>query len=257
MTNYQIGAQMYSVRTLCQTTEDRKDTMTKLKARGYNLLQYTGAGQDIPAADFAAYLEETDTICGSTHISFDEIEEDIEKVIANHKLWKCSYPGIGGMPQQYRSAGKEGFLEFARRAEKAAQRFEDAGMHFVYHNHSFEFVKYDGKPGLQLLMENTRMLQFELDLFWVQAGGGFPLEWIKKVQGRMDVVHFKEMTGGAKPVVMAPIGEGNMDWPAIMAACDEIGVKMAFIEQDNAVETDPLACMKTSHDNLVKMGGKF
>ena len=44
---------------------------------------------------------------------------------------------------------------------------------------------------------------------------------------------------------------------AIIKACDDIGVRYALIEQDNAVETDSLACMKASHDYLVSVGGTF
>lgn len=256
MTNYQIGAQMFSVRTLTQTAEGLRDTLKAIKEMGYNIVQHSGAGKDIAPEVVADCVQEAGLSCISTHISFEEMEADLDKVIANHKLWKCPYPGIGGLPGDFRGS-KEGFLEFARRADVVAERLQGEGMTFVYHNHAFEFIKYDGVPALQILMENTKFLQFELDLFWVQAGGGSPLDWIKKVEGRMDVVHFKEMTGAAKPVCMAPIGEGNMNWPAIMKACDEIGVKYAFVEQDNAVETDPLGCMKTSHDNLVKFGGKF
>ncbi len=256
MTNYTIGAQMYSVRTLTQDEAGLLSTMKALKEMGYTQLQYSGAGKDIPAEAFAEYLQETNTLCGSTHISFQEMEEDLDKVIKNHKLWNCAYPGIGGLPGEYRES-KEGYLEFARKADAIAEKLEGEGMHFVYHNHAFEFMKFDGVPALQILMENTKFMQFELDLFWVQAGGGSPLDWIKKVEGRMDVVHFKEMTGALKPVMMAPIGEGNMNWPVLMKACEDIGVKLAFVEQDNAVDTDPLGCMKTSHDNLVKMGGSF
>lgn len=256
MTSYQIGAQMYSVRTLTQDTQGLLTTMQALKDVGYNSLQYSGAGKDIPAEDFAAYLKKTGTQCHSTHISFAEMEEDLATVIRNHKLWNCAYPGIGGLPGEYRES-KESYLAFAKKADAIAQKLEDEGMHFVYHNHAFEFMKFGGVPALQILLENTKYLQFELDLFWVQAGGADPLEWIEKVAGRMDVVHFKEMTGATKPVMMAPIGEGNMNWPKLMQACEAIGVKHAFVEQDNAVETDPLGCMRTSHDNLVKMGGRF
>ena len=104
-------------------------------------------------------------------------------------------------------------------------------------------------------------MQFELDVYWIQSGGGDPVEWIKKVQGRMDVVHFKEMVGclptNGSMTKMAPVGEGNFDWRKIMQACDDTGVKFAFIEQDNAVDTDPLGCMRTSLENLTKLGGRF
>ena len=79
----------------------------------------------------------------------------------------------------------------------------------------------------------------------------------------MDVVHFKEMVGrlpnekNRSMTEMAPVGEGNFDWKKIMQACDDTGVQYAFIEQDNAVETDPLLCMKKSIDNLTALGGRF
>jgi len=42
-------------------------------------------------------------------------------------------------------------------------------------------------------------------------------------------VHFKEMVGGTRQLpIMAPIGDGNMNWPRLMAKCDEIGVKYAL-----------------------------
>ena len=256
MTKLQIGAQMYSVRDHCQDADEMLKCMKEIKAIGYNVCQLSGHNKEIPAEQLKDMLDEAGLKCVCTHIGFQEMEEDLDKVIKNHKLWKCSYPGIGGLPGEYRES-KEGYLEFARKADAIAERLEGEGMHFVYHNHAFEFMKYDGVPALQILMENTKHLQFELDLFWVQAGGGSPLDWIKKVAGRMDVVHFKEMTGALKPVMMAPIGEGNMNWPVLMKACDEIGVKLAYIEQDNAVESDPLGCMKTSHDYLAKIGGRF
>ena len=108
-------------------------------------------------------------------------------------------------------------------------------------------------------MENcSDAVQFELDLFWVQMGGGNPLDWIEKVRGRMDVVHFKEMNGSKENKgVIAPIGKGNMNWAAIMDKCDEIGVKYAMIEQDNAVSQGSLDCMLYSLNTLKKLGGRF
>ena len=108
-------------------------------------------------------------------------------------------------------------------------------------------------------MENcSPAVQFELDLYWVQMGGGSPLEWIEKVRGRMEVVHFKEMNGSRESRgVIAPIGKGNMNWSALMAACDDIGVKYAMIEQDNAVEQGSLDCMFYSLNTLKRLGGRF
>ena len=76
-------------------------------------------------------------------------------------------------------------------------------------------------------------MQFELDTFWVQTGGGDVVDWIKRLQGRMDVVHFKDMASdGQAKQIMAEIGQGNLNWDGIIQACRSIGVKWYLVEQD-------------------------
>lgn len=259
MTKLQIGAQMYSLRDHCQNAEEMLAALKVLKAMGYNICQLSGHNREIPAEQIRDMLDESGMSCVCTHIGFQEMEEDIDRVIREHKLWNCEYPGIGGLPVEFRTP--EGYVEFAKRASKVAEKLQDNGLHFIYHNHAFEFERFEkvGKTGLELLMENcSPAVQFELDLYWVQMGGGNPLDWIEKVRGRMDVVHFKEMNGSRESRgVIAPIGKGNMNWAAIMAACDDIGVKYALIEQDNAVEQGSLDCMFYSLNTLKRLGGRF
>ena len=101
-------------------------------------------------------------------------------------------------------------------------------------------------------------VQFELDSYWVQAGGANPVSWFRKVNGRMDVAHFKDMRGcdNFSPVqTMVPVGSGNLDWAALKLACEETAVKFAEVEQDNASDMDdPLSQMEISANNLKKMG---
>lgn len=260
MTNLQIGAQLYSVRDHCQDPVEMLKCMKEIKAIGYNICQLSGHNKEFTAEQLKGMLDESGLTCACTHISFQEMEEDTDKVIKDHKTLECAYPGIGGLPGEFRTS-PEGYIEFAKRASKIAEKMLDNGQHFIYHNHAFEFYRFPevGKTGLELLMENSSdAVQFELDMFWVQMGGGNPLDYIEKVRGRMDVAHFKEMNGTPENKnVIAPIGAGNMNWTAIMKACDDIGVKYAMIEQDNAVETDSIGCMRFSYNTLSKLGGRF
>ena len=259
MTNLQIGAQLYSVRDHCQNAEDMLKCLKELKAIGYNTCQLSGQSSELSAEQLRDLLDEAGLTCACTHIGFQQMEEDIDKVIRDHKILGCEYPGIGGLPGEFRTA--EGYVEFAKRASKVADKLLDNGMHFLYHNHAFEFYRFPeiGKTGLELLFENSsESVQFELDTFWVQMGGGSVLEWIEKVRGRMDVVHFKEMNGTVDSRnVIAPIGAGNLNWTAIMKACDDIGVKYAMIEQDNAPSLGALDCMYYSMKTLKALGGRF
>src|SRR5690606_11136708 len=98
---------------------------------------------------------------------------------------------IGGMPGSYRN--EAGYSQFAQEASAVARRLAEAGLTFSYHNHDFEFERYSGRPGLQILIEESDpALGFEIDTYWVQRGGGDPAYWIRKVAGRIPIVHLKD-----------------------------------------------------------------
>jgi sugar phosphate isomerase/epimerase len=93
----------------------------------------------------------------------------------------------------------------------------------------------------------------------VQAGGADPTAWIRKVNGRMKVVHLKDFVIGGpelKPQ-FAEVGEGNMNFRAILDACAEIGVEWGAVEQDNCYGRDPFESLGISVRNLKAMGAEF
>ena len=71
------------------------------------------------------------------------------------------------------------------------------------------------------------------------------MEWIKKAEGRMEVVHFKDMAMSGWNQVFAEIGEGNPNWRAIIDVCREIGVKWYAVEQD-VCRRDPFDSLQIS-----------
>ena len=191
----QLGAQMYTLREYTKTAEGLREALHKVKDMGYRAVQLSGHGADIAVEQAAEYLQETGLQCAATHISFEEMQDDLAAVVKKHRAWNCQYAGVGSMPGKYRGSA-EGFRAFAKDASQVAKALADEGLHFIYHNHHFEFEKFDGKLGYEILLEESApQVQFELDTFWVQTGGGDVVDWIKRLQGRMDVVHFKDMTG--------------------------------------------------------------
>ena len=101
-------------------------------------------------------------------------------------------------------------------------------------------------------------LGFTLDTFWVKAGGYDVIEEIKRLSGRLPVVHFKDMLitedGQRK---MAWVGGGNqLDFEAIIPAFEAAGTKLAYVEQDDCNGENPFDCLKKSYDYLVSLGLK-
>ncbi len=252
-----IAAQLYTLREYLKTPEDIAETLKKVKEIGYNAVQVSGMGP----IDDQALKELADeaglTIC-ATHVGWQDLKDNLDKVIEKHKIWDCKYVGLGGLPGEYRT--KEGYSEFAKIASEIGRELKQAGLQFIYHNHDFEFAKFDGKTGLEILFEESdpEAVDFELDVYWVQAGGADVIDWIEKVRGRMKVVHLKDMVVTPdRKQLFAEVGEGNMNFEKILKACEEIGVEWGAVEQDQCYDRSPFESLAISQRNLQRMGASF
>lgn len=250
-----VAAQMYTLRQFTKTPSDIATALAKVKAIGYDAIQISAFGP-IDASELAKMLDGEGLVVASTHTKWEMFTDEIDGVIEEHRMWGCKHPAIGGMPGQYRNP--EGVVAFAKLAEDVGRKLTVAGMDFSYHNHNFEFQKVGPKTWLEVLYDSTdpRYLKAEIDTYWVQAGGGDPAEWIRRMSGRMPILHLKDMTMGDDGQRMAEIGEGNLNWPAILAAAKEAGVEWYCVEQDQCYDRDPFDSLKISVENLHAMGLK-
>ncbi|WP_284644531.1 sugar phosphate isomerase/epimerase family protein [Paenibacillus silviterrae] len=250
-----IAVQLFTLKKFVQTPEDIAASLKRVKEIGYNAVQVSAVGPIDDQALKGIADQNGLTIC-ATHIPYTQLTENLEAVIEKHRVWDCSYVGLGSIPPQYRDS-LEGYLTFAQQANEIGKRLADAGLSFIYHNHNFEFTKLNGRLGMDILLEETdpRFVGFELDMYWVQAGGADPAEWIRKVKGRMKVAHFKDMMiYPEREQRFAEVGEGNMNYAAIVEACRSTGVEWAAVEQDNCYDKDPFECLATSYRNLRQLG---
>jgi sugar phosphate isomerase/epimerase len=67
------------------------------------------------------------------------------------------------------------------------------------------------------------------------------------------LVHLKDMAVQANTPIMAEVGEGNMNWESILAACQEAGVLWYIVEQDTC-QRDPFESLGISLRNLRALG---
>ncbi|MDB5085769.1 MAG: sugar phosphate isomerase/epimerase [Bacilli bacterium] len=249
-----LAAQLYTVREFMKTPEDIASGLKRIKQIGYNAVQVSGIGPIEPQALKEITDSEGLTIC-ATHIGFGDLKDNLDAVIEKHKLWGCKYVGLGGLPGEYRTS-RASYVQFAKEASEIGRKLSDAGLKFIYHNHNFEFVKFDGLTGMEILLQETdpAAVDFEIDVYWVQAAGADPAAWVKKVDGRMKVVHLKDMMmNDDRQQFFAEVGEGNMNWSTILPACEQIGVEWAPVEQDRCLG-NPFDSLQISFNNLTKMG---
>lgn len=250
MQDSNIAVQLYTLRDFAKTPEALRTTFQKLADIGYTAAQVSGIGP-IDPAQVKEYADESGLKICATHVSWDRLENDLDALARQHQGWGCKYVGLGCLPDQYQTS-QDGYRTFAKRASEIALRLkEQYGLQLIYHNHDFEFERFDGITGMDILLNesNHDSFGFELDLFWVQAGGGDPIEWTHKVKGRMQVVHLKDMTIVERSRNFAELGEGNMNYKGIIDACRQTGVEWYVVEQD-VCHRDPFESVSISLDYL-------
>ncbi len=253
MTN-NLGAQLYTVRDYTQTLEGIGRSLEKVAQIGYKAIQISGFGS-VDAHEVKRLVESNNLTVAATHMAWEKFLNALDEVIDIHLLWNCPHTAIGGLPAEYYSLS--GLQRFLDELSGIAEPLKQAGLDFSYHNHNHELARYEGETWLKRLYQSTskEMLKAELDVYWIQAGGGDPAEWIRSCSNRQPLLHLKDMTiGPDRQQRMAEIGEGNMNWTAIIQAAQEAGVQWYLVEQDHCYERDPFDSLAISYRNLVKMG---
>jgi sugar phosphate isomerase/epimerase len=205
----------------------------------------------------------------------DSLMNDFDKIVADCMRLACRLVRIGMMPF-WAMASKKALLDFCNRSNEMAARFADHGIALYYHNHHIEFAKYDGRYVLDIIRESAPLMKFELDVHWIHRGGKDPVSVLKDYAGLVDLVHLKDYRIGQLPqnafellqagdrqafmkafegvVQFAEVGEGNLDFKAIIDQSLSSGAKYLLIEQDNQYGRDPFDCVAASRDNLIALG---
>lgn len=247
----QIAAQMYTLRQFTQTEEDIYKTLKKVSEIGFKAVQLSGMAK-IDTKLLKSMLDEFSLTVCATHIPYERLKNELDAVIEEHKILGCKHIVIPSAPREYRSG--EGFVKLAKEANEIGKKLKDVGITLSYHNHSFEFKKHNGKTWLEILFENSEptFLEAEIDTYWVQFAGANVEKWIRKLKDRMSLIHLKDMEMlEEKQQIMSEIGNGNLDWEGIIAACEEANIEWYIIEQD-VCQMDPFESLKISLDYLVK-----
>lgn len=253
MEKLNLGLQLYTLREYCATPKLFHHAVDKAAEMGYKYIQFSGGAAT--EQDFIDALKRTGLICGLTHAEDDELINHTQDVIEFHNKLGCDNIGIGGLPYAYRN--HDGFYKFIERYGKAMEELKKAGKNFCYHNHWFEFEKYeDGKTGMDILLENTDpdVFKLTLDTAWAHRAGIDCADFIRRHPGRVACLHLKDYMMVGDEVTLIEVLDGNMNFDSIIDACIEDGIKWLFVEQD-FIRMNAYDSAQRSYDNLMNKYG--
>ena len=113
---------------------------------------------------------------------------------------------------------------------------------------------------------------------WVQRGGMAPLDMLEAYSGACKLIHVKDFRVAPMPeeavkrseagemdmkefygiflslAQFAEVGQGNMNWPALLPAAEEAGAEYFLIEQDDTYGRDPIDAIRDSREYLRSIG---
>lgn len=243
--------QLYSVRDM--TARDFAGTMKKVADIGYKLVETAGYGNLKTAKEAKKALDEAGLKAVSGHFAIDMLEKQIEQVVEDAEVLGLEMVVCPYLAEDRRNAA--GYEATAKSLEKAGLALHQYGPVLAYHNHAFEFDKFGGKTGMDILMENTQphLVAAEIDVYWVKSAGVDPVEYLNKLGDRVRALHLKDMLEGTEKR-FAPVGTGVIDFKAVLAAAEKNGVRYGIVEQDRTYDQATLDAIKISLENLKKLG---
>lgn len=191
----EITVQLYSVRE--QAKADYEGTLRAIAAMGFNNVEPAGfPGTTVTRA--AKLFKELGLKAPSCHGPLPQGENKnqiIEDALAlGHKYL------FTGCPANFQSDFKS-----EATVKAAAERYCEAavfaakfGLQVGYHNHDWDLLPINGRPGYQIFLDNTPdTVLFEADLFWVTRAGLDPVTFIQEIGVRGKVLHFKDGAASA------------------------------------------------------------
>lgn len=276
MKNFKVALQLYSVRKDMEA--DIASTLEKVKKIGYDYVEFAGYF-NTPAKKIRELLDQNGLSCVSVHQTYDIFLSDAEASVACLQIIGAKYSAIPWMGKE-KHAGMPVFCQTIDEITRVGRTLKNAGIQLLYHNHDFEFEKYEGKFLLDCLYEAipADLLQTEIDTCWVRYAGYEPGAYLRKYVGRSPVVHLKDFTCSnfnmgpvyalinnsgmaGKPASredagfkFQPVGYGMQDIPAILTASEDIGADIVVVEQDESTDRAPMEAAKMSRDYLRRLG---
>lgn len=247
-----LGAQLFTVRDFAQTAEGIDSALKRVAQIGYRAVQVSGIGAIEPER-LRGLADRYGLEIAITHTDRMRIANDTAAVIREHRILGCRNIGIGSFG--YIPGSAEDYEKFIGQYQNASRMIRDSGMKLHYHNHSFEFQKFNGKTGFDMLLEgfSPELMGIILDTYWVQVGGKDPAGMILQLKGRIDAVHFKDLAIENNKQKMTEVLEGNLDWRRIIDACGKAAVQFALVEQDCDWTVGPFESLETSYRNLSRI----
>lgn len=259
-----IGVQLYTVRGILMKDQDH--VLKTIADIGYKEIEGSNRAEMIQLIPKIKQYGMTPVSC---HVETPLITGDwakypnLKPAELDEAIASVKNAGIEYFTMAYIQPQARGDLDFYRKTadsmNHAAELCNKAGLRFAYHNHAFEFGGKPGERPIDIFKErlDKKLVQLELDAFWVSVAGVDPVKMLHEWKGRVGLLHLKDKEKGAAvqytesvpKQTFKEVGSGSINFKALLDAAPAAGVRHYFVEQDQT-PGDPLDSLRKSFEFL-------
>ena len=235
-----LGMVSYTYRN--SFAKDVATTLDTLKILGIKDIEFSNLfGRK--ANEIRVLLDERGQKCSSFGVSYNDAQNKTAEVAQNAKILGASYVRVAWIMQ------KPPFtIEDAKKAVETFNKIgkqlkEEFGLTFCYHNHGYEYAKFEDGTLMDYIIKNTNpeYVSFELDVLWAFFPGQNPADWLKKYPKRYKLMHLKDLrkdivgndSGGTSVENDVALGTGQLNIPEILKAAKNSSIEHFYIEDES------------------------
>ncbi len=239
-----IGLQLYTLRDVIN--KDVKGVIEKVASLGYKKVETYGYNDGklfgVSIKEFAIIAKNVKINVTSGHYLLGKADStksikgtllnEWERAVADAKELGQEYMILGYLlPEERKSL--DDYKRICETVNKSAEVCKKYGIKMGYHNHEFEFEKFDGQVAYDFMLKelDAKTISMEMDLYWMHVANQSPIDYFSNYPGRFHQWHVKDMDK-IDPKKQVDVGTGKIDFPSIFAKAKLAGLKNFYVEQE-------------------------
>ena len=261
---------------------DLDGTLAKISSIGYRTVELAGYIGRTPA-ELRAALDRANLRATSTHIGGrpalfgPSLDGDLGAIAKDCHVLGCDmiYMPFFYVPERLKIAilpGEDWQAMFTRLSQaltvdewkwnadylnRKAAVLKTYGIKLGVHGTNAFFATVGGRTIDDILASGTdpKLVSFELDTAWAASAGQNPVDLLSRHPGRFSALHIKDIAATTKPNFEhrydpAEIGQGTIDWKAVLPAAYRAGVQRYYVEQEPPFLHPVFESITLTHDYL-------
>jgi sugar phosphate isomerase/epimerase len=228
-----VGLQLYTLRG---ETMPLDALLARVAALGYDGVETVGTQGASPEALRDA-LGRHGLRFASAHVGLRPLREAPSETLETYARAGTDLVVVPWLEQADRPTSRSGWERLAQELDALGASARAAGLGLAYHHHGFELDATAGTAPLEIILDvaDPARLVIELDVGWLMSAGHDPVAWIERTGARCRRIHAKDVGpsgAGAGGPAWADVGDGVVDWAAVVGAAAGAGVPWLLVEHD-------------------------